>query len=150
MHAVAQTPEGESTKTCTGELDISPLAGRELRGARTHLPEVEADPGWSRVRFYINLMDPETFSAGSPSQRGQPRRPSLDLPFEVFVDKPKPLPATPPSPAPGEEHGEGTALSTRAAEPPCSSRALVGPPPALAGPPRSLEILARQVSSTGC
>lgn len=107
MHAVSQPPEGERTKTSTGELDISPLAGRELRGARTHLPEVGADPGWSRVRFYINLMDPETFSAGCPSQWGQSRRPSLDLPFEVFVDTPKPLPATPPTPAPGEEQSMG-------------------------------------------
>lgn len=71
--------------------------------------EVGADLGWSRVRFYINLMDPETFSDGSPSQWGQPRRPSLDLPFEVFVDTLKPLPATPPSPAPGGEQSTGRA-----------------------------------------
>lgn len=111
--------------------------------------EVGADPAWSRVCSYINLMDSETFSARSPSQWGQPRRPSLDL---VFADTLKPLPTTPLPPAPGEERSMGwTQHQARGLQ---SPPVLHGPSRALhqpsLGPSRSLEILAQQVGCTGC
>lgn len=92
MNTTSQAPDGGNPKASTGHWDISPAPGRDIPGARTHLP-VERGP------FLHQCGGPS--SAGSHLSVANRRTP-LDLPSGAF-DTLKPPPAAPPSPAPGEE-----------------------------------------------
>lgn len=153
MHAVPQTPEGEhqNQHRRAGHFS-STRQGAAAQGRDSSPGRWELTRGGNRVHCYINMMDTETFSAGSRLSGVNPEDLPLDLPSGVVVDTLKPLPATSPSPSPGEEQSVGRAQQqAQGLRSLPALRVLYGAPhqPSL-GPPSSWEILAQQVRSTGC